>query len=245
MSATEVLRITSLRKQFAGFTAVRDVSLHVQAGEVVGLLGPNGAGKTTTLRVLAGLMAPTAGSVTIAGIDVHQQPRLARRHLGFLTASTGLYERLTGRDILRTFGQLHGLAEGLLGQRIDQVIRELQLEAFVDQRCGTLSSGQKQRVSIARAIVHDPQLYVLDEPTATLDPVASLDILQLVKRAREAGRSVLYCTHRMEEAQYLCSRLIFMNAGAIVAEGAPSALLQQSGRSSMTEAFLHFAGALP
>ncbi len=244
MSDTPVLRITALRKQFGSFTAVRDISFSVAAGEVLGLLGPNGAGKTTTLRVLAGLMSPTLGSVHIAGIDVHQRPLEARRALGFLTASTGLYDRLTGRELMTTFARLNGLEGERLQARVAQTIEELQLSAFVDKRCGTLSSGQKQRIGIARAIVHDPLLYVLDEPTATLDPVASVDILNLVQRAKRAGRAVVYCTHRMEEAQYLCSRLVFMNGGSIVAEGSPDTLLQQSGRSSLTDAFLHYAGAL-
>lgn len=239
-----VIEVDSIVRDFGAARAVDDVSFDVSAGEVVGLLGPNGAGKTTTLRVLAGLLTPQSGSARIAGHDLKTAPLEARKHLGFLTASTGLYERLTGREVLSVFGRLQGLSEAALKVRIDAVRDELELAAFLDKRCGALSSGQKQRISIARAVVHDPAAYVLDEPTATLDPVASRDILELVQRAKARGKAVLFSTHRMEEAQYLCTRLIFMRGGKIVARGTASDLLEQSGKSELTDAFLHFAGAL-
>ena len=240
-----VMRVESIVRSFGAFKAVDGVSFHVEPGEVVGLLGPNGAGKTTTLRVLGGLLAPDSGRVAIAGLDVATHPLEARRHLGFLTASTGLYERLTGREVLRTFGRLQGLDGERLEARIDEVKGELELGAFLDQRCGGLSSGQQQRISIARAVVHDPSAYVLDEPTATLDPVASRDILELVRRAKARHKAVLFSTHRMEEAELLCTRLVFMRRGTIVARGTAKELLAQSGRASLTEAFLHFAEGPP
>ncbi len=218
------------------------MSLTVSPGEVVGLLGPNGAGKTTTLRMLAGLITPHAGRALIDGIDVQERPLEARARLGFMTASTGLYERLTAREVIETFGKLYGLDEARLRARVDELSKELELGAFLEQRCGTMSSGQKQRVSIARALVADPPAYVLDEPTATLDPLAARDILHLVTGARARGKAVLFSTHRMEEAEFLCTRICFLREGRVVAEGSPEELRKQSGQPSLTGAFLHFAG---
>lgn len=229
-------------RDFGPVRAVDGVSFEVRPGEVVGLLGPNGAGKTTTLRVLAGLLTPASGRAALNGVDVHRDPLAARRHLGFLTSSTGLYERLTGREVLITFGRLQGLAGAALLGRVEEVARELELAPFLEKRCGAMSSGQKQRISIGRAVVHDPLAYVLDEPTATLDPLASRDILALVQRARARGKAVLFSTHRMEEAEHLCTRLLFVRAGRIVARGSPEELRRESGQPTLTGAFLHFAG---
>ena len=237
-----VIEVESIIRDFGATRAVDGVTFHVDAGEVVGLLGPNGAGKTTALRVLAGLLRPSAGSTRIAGVEMQRQPLEARRQLGFLTGSTGLYDRLTGREMLQIFGRLQRLDEPTLEARIATLRDELELAPFLDKRCGALSSGQKQRINIARAVVHDPSAYVLDEPTATLDPLASRDILSLVQRAKARNKAVLFSTHRMEEAEYLCSRLLFMRAGKIVARGTSAELLERSGRQKLTDAFLHFAG---
>ncbi|MEW6432753.1 MAG: ABC transporter ATP-binding protein [Myxococcota bacterium] len=236
-----VIEVHGIIHDFGALRAVDGVSFEVAAGEVVGLLGPNGAGKTTTLRVLAGLLTPSAGRAVLNGVDVHRQPLEARRRLGFLTASTGLYERLTGREVLTTFGRLQGLDEATLARRVAEVTRELELEDFLDRRCGQLSQGQRQRISIGRAVVHDPPAYVLDEPTASLDPLASRDILELVQRARARGKAVLFSTHRMEEAEHLCTRLLFVRGGRIVARGTAEALRAESGQATLTGAFLHFA----
>jgi sodium transport system ATP-binding protein len=237
-----VIEVDAIVRDFGATRAVDGVSFEVSAGEVVGLLGPNGAGKTTALRVLAGLLTPASGTTRIKQVSMQGAPQQARRHLGFLTASTGLYERLTGRETLETFGRLQGLDEAMLAQRIAALGEELELTPFLDKRCGSLSSGQRQRISIARAVVHDPDAYVLDEPTATLDPLASSDILELVRRARARDKAVLFSTHRMEEAQYLCTRLLFMRGGRVVARGTCDELVAQSGKGTLTDAFLHFAG---
>lgn len=235
------VELIGLSKSFGSARVVDGVSVRVEAGEVVGLLGPNGAGKTTTLRMLAGLITPSAGTARLCGVDVSKEPLEARRHLGFLTASTGLYDRLTVREILKTFGQLYGMGKEALEQRIEAMIRELDLSTFIDRRCGTLSSGQKQRASIGRAVVHDPEVYVLDEPTAALDPVASSAILDLVRSARDRKKAVLFSTHRMEEAEFLCDRLAFLRAGKVVTEGTAAQMRQSSGQTTLTGAFLHFA----
>jgi len=174
-------------------------------------------------------------------VDVALDPIAARRKLGFLTASTGLYERLTPRELLRTFGELNRMEKSALAARIDAVARELELTPFLDKRCGSLSTGQKQRTSIARAVIHEPEIYVLDEPTAGLDPVASRAILELVQSARAHGKATLFSTHRMEEAEFLCDRLYFLRAGKVVAQGSPRELREQSGQPSLTGAFLFYA----
>ncbi len=237
-----VIEVEALTRDFGSSRAVNAVSFGVRAGEVVGLLGANGAGKTTTLRVLAGLLKPTSGRTRVAGHDSHLEGLAARRSLGFLTASTGLYERLTGREVLETFGQLSGLAGARLRTRIEALTTELELGAFLDKRCGALSSGQRQRISIARAVVHEPAACVLDEPTATLDPLASRDILELIVRSRARGAAVLFSTHRLEEAAEVCTRLLFMHRGNLVAQGTLAQVLEASGQPSLTRAFLHFSG---
>ena len=239
-----VIEVAGLVREFGGARAVDDVSFTVGAGEVVGLLGPNGAGKTTTLRVLAGLLKPTHGSARIAGHDAHHDGLAARRQLGFLTSSTGLYERLTGREVLQTFGALQGLSGDALATRIEAVSAELELGDFLDQRCGAMSSGQKQRISIARAVVHEPLACVLDEPTATLDPLASREVLDFVSRVRARGRAVLFSTHRMEEAQELCTRLLVMRRGKIVAQGSLDDVLRAAGQPTLSKAFLALAGGV-
>ncbi len=239
---TAVLRVEKIGKDFGAVRAVDEVSLEVRAGEVVGLLGPNGAGKTTILRMLSGLITPTRGRALVGGVDVAKEPLAARRKLGFMTASTGLYERLTVREVLRTFGALHAMSDEALDARVEVLASELNLSPFIDRRCGSLSSGQKQRASIARAVVHDPEAYVLDEPTAALDPLASAAILELVQRVKERGKAVLFSTHRMEEAEFLCDRLYFLAHGKVAAEGTPKELIQSSGKGGLTAAFLHYAG---
>jgi sodium transport system ATP-binding protein len=237
------VQLREVSRRFGSTLAVDGISLDVSAGEVVGLLGPNGAGKTTTLRMLAGLIKPSSGSVRLCGLDVERDPLEARRKLGFLTASTRLYDRLTPREIMRTFGSLHGFTAETLEARIEILARELDLLAFIDKRCGSLSSGQIQRVSVARATVHDPQVYVLDEPTAALDPVASQSILEMVRQASSRGRAVLFSTHRMDEAEFLCSRLYFLRQGKVAAQGTAQALREASGKNTLTAAFLHYAQA--
>jgi sodium transport system ATP-binding protein len=235
------IRLERLCKTFGQMHAVQDVSLNVSRGEVVGLLGPNGAGKTTTLRMLAGLITPTSGTAELFGIDVVKQSLEARKNLGFLTSTTGLYDRLTARELWQTFGELHEVPRAPLEARIELLARELGLTSLLDRRCGDLSSGQKQRVSIARAVVHDPRAYVLDEPTAALDPLASNAVLEFVKAGRRLGKAVLFSTHRMDEAEFLCDRIYFMREGRVVAEGTPQTLREQSGERTLTGAFLHYA----
>ncbi len=227
-----------LVKHFGPVAAVEGVSLTVSAGEVVGLLGPNGAGKTTTLRMLAGILTPDAGTVSVGGLDIHDRPLEAKRRLGFLSGDTQLYQRLSTREVLRYFGRLYGMADPLIEARTAQLVEELEMQEFASRPCGTLSSGQKQRANIARAFLHDPDLLILDEPTVALDVISGQFIVESIRRQRDAGRAVLFSTHIMSEAEYLCDRILLLHRGRIIDEGVLDDLLARSGCRNLTDAFL-------
>jgi sodium transport system ATP-binding protein len=240
MAATLVAE--NLVKRFGAVAAVTDVSLRVSPGEVVGLLGPNGAGKTTTLRMLAGILTPDAGRVSVGGLDIHQQPLEAKRRLGFLSGDTQLYQRLSTREVLRYFGRLYGMDDARIEARIGQLIADLEMASFAARPCGTLSSGQKQRANIARAFLHEPDLLILDEPTVALDVVSGQFIVESIRRQRAAGRAIVFSTHIMSEAEYLCDRISLLHEGAIVDEGPLAALLERAGSTNLTDAFLRRIG---
>jgi sodium transport system ATP-binding protein len=231
-----------LVKRFGPVAAVGDVSLTVTSGEVVGLLGPNGAGKTTTLRMLAGILTPDAGRVAVAGLDIHVEPLEAKRRLGFLSGDTQLYQRLSTREVLRYFGRLYGMPDPAIASRSEQLIDELDMGAFASRPCGTLSSGQKQRANIARAFLHEPELLILDEPTVALDVVSGQFIVESIRRQRAAGRAVLFSTHIMSEAEYLCDRILLLHRGQIIDQGSLDDLLARSGCGNLTDAFLQKVG---
>lgn len=217
--------------------AVRGLDLECRTGEIYGLLGPNGAGKTTTLRMLSTILAPTSGTAKIDGVDVSKSPLEVRRRIGFLSGSTGLYPRLTGRETLRYFGGLHGLEGDELEARIAAVIKDFDLSDFVDGRCESLSTGQTQRVSIARAVVHDPPVLILDEPTTGLDIMASSDMIDFIESRREAGRCVLFSTHIMSEAEQLCDRIGVVYGGRLLASGTLAQLGEQTGKEFLSDIF--------
>ena len=232
------LQAEALARRFGDVDAVVSVSLRVDAGEVVGLLGPNGAGKTTTLRMLAGVLTPDAGTARINGIDIQADPLRAKAHVGFLSGDTQLYHRLSPREVLTYFGRLYALERRALAARVDALVAALDLTSFADRPCGTLSAGQKQRTNIARAFLHDPLLLILDEPTTALDVVSGRFIVDAIRRERSRGKGVLFSTHIMSEAEYVCDRIAFLHAGRIVLEGTVSALLRATGRDNLTDAFL-------
>lgn len=234
-----------LVKQFGSVRAVDGVSLEVRPGEVVGLLGPNGSGKTTALRMLAGILTPTAGRAWVQGLDLQAEPLAAKRCLGFLSGDTQLYQRLTPREVLRYFGRLYELTEDTITRRIGQLVAALEMSAFADRPCRTLSSGQRQRANLARAFLHEPPVLMLDEPTATLDVISGQFIINAVRRARAAGKAVLFSTHIMSEAEYLCDRLYLLNAGRITDHGTLPEILARSGCANLTDAFLQQAGLPP
>ncbi|MGH9347183.1 MAG: ABC transporter ATP-binding protein [Vicinamibacterales bacterium] len=236
----DILVARGLARSFGAVRAVEDVSVTVRAGEVVGLLGPNGAGKTTTLRMLAGILTPERGDVRVCGLDVHRQPLEAKRRLGFLSGDTHLYQRLTPVEVLTYFGTLYGLPDRRIRERVTTLVAELEMDGFKDRPCATLSSGQKQRANIARAFLHDPDLLILDEPTTALDVVSGQFVAQAIRRKRGEGRAVLFSTHIMSEAEYLCDRIALVHAGRIIDEGPLPDLLARSGQKNLTDTFLRY-----
>jgi sodium transport system ATP-binding protein len=240
------ISVERLCKRFGAALAVEELSFSVAAGEIYGLLGPNGAGKTTTLRVLAGILAPTSGSATVAGVDVAADPHAVRGRLGFLTGTTGLYARLTGRELLAYFGRLHGLARAAIAERTALLARVLDLDPILDRRCEALSTGQRQRLSAARAVIHDPPVLILDEPTVGLDVLASRFLREFVRAERDRGKAVVFSTHYLAEAELLCDRIGLLHRGRLVAEGSPGELRARAGgASSLEEAFLRLVANLP
>jgi sodium transport system ATP-binding protein len=234
-----------LVKRFDGVTAVDDVSLEVHAGEVVGLLGPNGAGKTTTLRMLAGILTPTSGRVLVGGSPLTADIVSAKQRIGFLSGDTQHYQRLTPREVLRYFGRLYEMDGPRLGRRIDRLVQELEMAPFADRPCGTLSAGQKQRANIARAFLHEPDLLILDEPTTALDVVSGQFIVEAIRRERAAGRAVLFSTHIMGEAEYLCDRIVLLHEARVVDQGTLADLVGRAGCANLTDAFLRLARGTP
>lgn len=218
--------------------AVDGLSFVVGEGRIYGLLGPNGAGKTTTLRLLSGLMTPTSGTATLAGYDVGTKPEQVKRVLGFLTANTGLYQRLSARELLVYFAQLHGMDRSAAEQRAVFLIQRLGIESFAGLRCGALSTGQKQRVSIARALVADPPILIMDEPTLGLDVLSNRVILEFIVRERDAGKTIILSTHYLDEAETMCDQIGLLHDGRLVAEGDLHTLREMSGEERLSNIFL-------
>jgi sodium transport system ATP-binding protein len=236
-----VIVFNNLSKRYGEVTAVAGLSLQVARGEVYALLGANGAGKTTALRCLATLLRPTSGSSTVDGYSSSSAPLEVRRRLGFLAASMGLYERLTAAELLDYFAGLQGLGASVRKSRVEELIEAFELSAFAHRRCGTLSTGQRQRVSIARAIVHDPPALVLDEPTLGLDVLSGETIYRFVAEARKRMRAILFSTHQMSEVELLADRVGILAAGRLVAEGTIPEILDQSGEATLSRAFITLA----
>ncbi len=238
-----MLRAEELRKVFrtprAGVVeAVRGATFEVAAGEVFGLLGPNGAGKTTLLRMLATIIVPTSGRCFVNGVAADEAPDQIRASIGFLSGSTRLYGRLTGREVLRYFGRLYGMRAADIRRRVEEITALLDMAEFIDRRCDTLSTGQTQKVSIARVILHDPQVLILDEPTLGLDIMTSAAILSFISDARARGRAIIFSTHYMSEAEMLCDRVGLLHQGALFAVDSKAALCEQTGTADLRGAFL-------
>ncbi|MDE0915081.1 MAG: ATP-binding cassette domain-containing protein [Planctomycetota bacterium] len=236
------IRTTNLCKTFddpkrGTVHAVRDLNLECNEGEIFGLLGPNGAGKTTTLRMLSTILAPTSGEAELAGIRVSDDPLEVRRRLGFLSGSTGLYPRLTAREILEYFGRLHGLDEDQLQARVEELLDTFTIRPFADGRCESLSTGQRQRVSIARAVLHDPPVLILDEPTTGLDILAASDMIDFIQSRKDAGTCVLFSTHILSEAERLCDRIGVIDQGRLLAVGSLEELRAQTGKEWLEDVF--------
>jgi sodium transport system ATP-binding protein len=234
-----LIAFSNLTKAYGDRVAISELTLTVNPGEVYVLLGANGAGKTTALRCLATLLAPTSGTAVVAGHDVRSEPQLARSKLGFLSASMGLYERLSARELLEYFAALQGLTRSETAVRVDELIEIFEISEFQNRYCGRLSTGQRQRVSIARAVIHDPPAIVMDEPTFGLDVLSGRTIYAFMHNMRMRKRAVLFSTHQIDEVELLADRVGILFAGKLLIEGTVEELLQHTDQRSLARAFLH------
>ena len=230
------VRVERLEKALGKNKVLRGISLEANSGEIFGLLGPNGAGKTTTLRIICTLLAPDVGSVGVLGFDTKAAPEEVRRRVGVVTADIGVYPRLSARENIKYFAELSGVLESEVDRRVDAVLNRLDMASFANQRAESLSSGQKQKVAIARAIVHDPEVLMFDEPTSNLDVLASREIREFMVESRGRGKCVIFSTHVLHDAERLCDRVTILHEGSIVATG-PTADVRGTHRD-LEDAFL-------
>ncbi len=230
--------VSDPRHQPPWFHAVRGVSFQAQPGTIVGLLGPNGAGKTTLMRMLSTALTPTAGTASFAGIDIVQNPLEVRRKLGFLSGTTGLYGRLTPREMITYYGRLHGVDNQAITTRIAEMSRNLEMDSFLDRQSDTLSAGMKQKVSIARTLIHDPEIVIFDEPTTGLDVSAAQTVLDFIGECCQRGKTVVFSTHHMHEVKRLCDSVVLIHEGARRFIGTVDDMLEQTACEHLDQAFL-------
>ncbi len=242
-----MVRTENLRKVFVDgkrgeIVAVSHATFEAKEGQILGLLGKNGAGKSTLLRMLSTVLTPTSGRAWVNGIDTQTDSGKVRQNLGFMSASTALYGRMSPREILRYFGELYGLKGPLLTNRMNELIEKLEIGPYADGLCDKLSTGQKQRVNIARTLLHDPQVLFFDEPTSGLDVVMSQDVMSFVEDERARGKTIIYCTHIMSEIDRLCDRVICIHDGEMMGQGTVEELKSQTGKETLEQAFLTIVG---
>ena len=222
------------------FYAVDHISFEAGDGEILGILGPNGAGKTTLLRITASLMTPDEGKITVYGNsgNIISDKTEIKKHIGYLSGNTKLYARMSIREILKIFGNIYGMSPEETEKKSEEIFRVLNMKDFCDNRIEKLSTGQIQRASIARCLIHSPDIYIFDEPTLGLDIISSDSIIRFMKNEKNKGRTVIYSTHYMEEAEFLCDRIIMIHKGKIIAQGTPSQLKNLTGSSNLRETFI-------
>lgn len=225
------------------FTAVDGVSFDAMPGQIFGLLGPNGAGKTTVLRILSTVLKPTSGKVTINGFDVVEQDEQVRRQIGFVSTNTGIYDRMSGWELVEFFGQLYGVPIELLHERMETLFERFQMNSFRDVPCSHMSTGMKQKVSIARAMIHDPPILVFDEATSGLDIMAAREVLSTVEQLAELGKCVIFSSHIMSEVKRICDRLAIMHQGKILAHGSIDELAAEFNEDDLEELFYDLLSA--
>jgi ABC-2 type transport system ATP-binding protein len=233
-----VIRAQGLRREFGKLVAVVDVSLCVPDGTILALLGPNGAGKTTTVRLLAGLLAPTAGEATVAGWDVRADPAAVRARVGLVTDSPGLHDQMTPVAYLDFFGRIYGLDRDTRRRRIDELLRLLELQDFGATRMAGFSRGMQQKVALARALLHEPSVVFLDEPTAGLDPLSARVVRELIVGLKHASRSIVLCTHDLDEAERLADQVAILRRGRVVASDTTAALRATASRETLVQLVL-------
>lgn len=230
--------------------ALGGISFHAVPGQIYGLLGPNGAGKTTALRILSTVLRPTSGTATVNGFDVVTQPSEVRRQIGFMSTNTAVYDRMTAWEMVEYFGRLHGLAQDLLAERMETVFERLKMNDIRDVLGAKMSTGMKQKVSVARAIVHNPPVLIFDEPTAGLDVLVARALLKTVAELRDHGKCIIFSTHIMREVEKLCDRIAIMHRGHILAEGSLPELQETYQERDLEEIFFrliseHDASCVP
>lgn len=244
-SFTREVKDKSKKKKFRTrkeeFLAVDNLSFKVGEGEIVGILGPNGAGKTTLLRMLGGILTPTSGSIKIGDLDYEYDKNIVKKEIGYLSGNTKLYNRLSPRELLMTFGSLYDMTKEEVENSIDNIVKIMDMEDFIDNRIENLSTGQTQRTSIARCLIHNPKIYIFDEPTLGLDVISSKSIIDFMKREKNRGKTVLYSTHYMEEAEVLCDRVYMIHKGEFIAQGTCEELKSRYNTKSLRDVFLKLA----
>ena len=238
-----MIEARGLSKQFhdkkrGKISAVDDVSFSCQPGRIYGLLGANGAGKTTTLRMLATILEPTAGTALVCGHDIVEHPEKVRASVGFLSTATALYPRLTAQEMVEYFGRLNGLDEATLRNRVDDIFRRLDMDCFRDRRCDKLSTGMKQKTSIARTLVHDPPVMIFDEPTLGLDIMSARTIVAFIRACRDHGKTVIFSTHVMSEVEKLCDVIGVIHNGRLLTEGTLEELRETYQENDPEEIFV-------
>jgi sodium transport system ATP-binding protein len=237
-----MIHVQQLSKHYADlerghFVALDGVSFTVASGQIFGLIGPNGAGKTTALRILSTMLRPTSGTAAVAGFDVVTQSSQVRRRIGFVSGNTGVYDRMTAWEMVAYFGRLHGLAEEKLRDRMERIFERLQMNEFRDVLGGKMSTGMKQKVSIARAVVHDPPVLIFDEATSGLDVLVARALLRTVAELREQGKCIIYSTHIMSEVEKLCDEIAILHRAQVLAQGTIEELRQTHGEADIKEIF--------
>lgn len=240
-----MIEANHLRKTFnkGKVIAVDDVSFHAMDGQITGLLGPNGAGKTTTLRMLYTLLKPDSGNMRVDGMDPESDPLKVKRALGVVPDSRGLYDRLTARENIRYYGRLQGLDKATINERIDRFIEVLDMGEFIERRTDGFSQGQRVKVAIARALIHEPRTVLLDEPSNGLDVMTTRALRGFLQDLKREGRCVVLSTHIMQEVAALCDRIVIISAGRVAAEGTAQELLNQSGEANLEDAFVKLIGS--
>ncbi len=233
-----MIEVQSLRKSFGDVEALKDVSFIAENGQVTGLLGPNGAGKSTTLRILYGLVVPDEGSAFVDGMNIQQVPRQAQKNIGVLPDNQGLYVRLTAREHIEYFGRLHQVDENTLEKKTNELIKLLAMESIADRPVEGFSQGEKTKVCLARALIHEPSNVLLDEPTNGLDVMTARTVRELIQELKMQGVSVLFSSHVMHEVSRLCDQIVIISEGRVVARGSMDEIREKSGEENLEEAFI-------
>jgi len=234
--------IENLTKRFEDVTAVNGLSLEIEKGELFGLLGPNGAGKTTVINILCGLLEPTGGSVRVGGYDVQKEPEKVKEMIGVCTQETAVYPYLTGRENVELFGNLHTMPKQKLRKNTDELLEKMSLTEDARRRVGKYSGGMKRRINLIMALVHDPEIDFLDEPTVAMDPQSRHAVWGFIKGLKVQGKTVILTTHYMEEAEELCDRVGIIDHGKLIALGSPEQLKNEFGAKNLEEVFIQLTG---